>query len=1178
MTAAKNEPKKRRATLNRKTIDQVLPFTADPLWYKDAVIYQVHVKSFFDSNNDGIGDFQGLIAKLDYIAELGVNTIWLLPFYPSPRRDDGYDIAEYRDVHSDYGTLLDAKRFIAEAHKRSLRVITELIVNHTSDQHPWFQRSRVAKPGSAARDFYVWSDNDAAYNGTRIIFTDTEKSNWTWDPVANAFFWHRFFSHQPDLNFDNPQVFKAIVSVMEFWLDLGVDGLRLDAVPYLIEREGTSNENLPETHQILKKFRQVIDQKYPDRMLLAEANMWPEDVQHYFGTPNSQGNGDECHMAFHFPLMPRMYLALAQEDRFPITDILRQTPDIPKDCQWAIFLRNHDELTLEMVTDSERAYMLNFYASESRARLNVGIRRRLAPLLQRDRRRMELLNSLLLSMPGTPVIYYGDEIGMGDNIHLGDRDGVRTPMQWSPDRNGGFSRTDPARLVLPPIMDAQYGYYAINVEAQSADPYSLLNWTRKMLTVRKQYQAFGRGSLRLLYPANRKILAYLREYSGIDPSGNELSEIILCLANVASSAQAVELELAEFSGFIPVELLGGSVFPRIGQQPYTLTLAPYDFYWFRLTTEARMPLDYVPPTQSLPEYLTLVLPNGLPDLTRPPVSTVVEQQILPQYLPRQRWYAGKQEKLTTATLSLLAVLESAPTPPAIDASSKATPATGPSAVTAPPLLLTVVEAVTANGSERYFMPLGFCVDGQEISALSQQLAMARVRRGPRLGILTDAFSLDDFAHTLIKNLQNYTTVACENGQIRFTGSKRLDRLNIEPDIKLRRPTAEQSNSSLIIGDKVIVKVIRRMSEGVNPELEMGQYLAKMRYCNTPRFYGDMTYVTAEGQLYTQVIAQAFVHNQGDAWQWSLDRLGRALQQTNTAQIAVRALPVEHAGPMEELAGFAGILGQRLGELHNVLAKPSDNEAFNPVKADETALQHWQQRIKTQMQMALDIMRAAIVRNSVAPEFFDYELNAQDLDERILTIIDQLVLHGQGHQLTRIHGDFHLGQVLVLSGDVMIIDFEGEPNRTLAQRRDKDSPLRDVAGALRSFAYVAAFIDKHDESQQVDAKTRSEILQQYLAASESIFMQSYCKAIAQPTPLASDVPASQPPEAQSGSNVMYERYEIPGQLQALIHLFTLERVSHEIIYEAANRPAWIDVPIQSLMRQVNQISQYLAESS
>ncbi|MCP1328133.1 maltose alpha-D-glucosyltransferase, partial [Halomonas sp. 707D4] len=473
---------------------ETLDFLDDPLWYKDAVIYQVHVKSFFDANDDGIGDFKGLIDKLDYIESLGVNTIWLLPFYPSPRRDDGYDIAQYIGVSPDYGTLADAQRFIDEAHVRGLRVLTELVINHTSDQHEWFQRARNAPPGSPERDFYVWSDTDLKYPGTRIIFLDTESSNWTWDPVAGAYYWHRFYSHQPDLNFDNPVVLEEILKVMAYWLDMGVDGLRLDAIPYLVEREGTNNENLPETHDVLKKIRAVIDERYPDRMLLAEANQWPEDTRPYFG------DGDECHMAFHFPLMPRMYMALAQEDRFPITDILRQTPDIPPTCQWAIFLRNHDELTLEMVTDKERDYLWNHYAADRRARINLGIRRRLAPLLERDRRRIELLNSLLLSMPGTPVLYYGDEIGMGDNIYLGDRDGVRTPMQWSLDRNGGFSRADPASLVLPPVMDPLYGYQSVNVEAQTRDAHSLLNTMRRLLKVRGQHRAFSRGSMRALYP------------------------------------------------------------------------------------------------------------------------------------------------------------------------------------------------------------------------------------------------------------------------------------------------------------------------------------------------------------------------------------------------------------------------------------------------------------------------------------------------------------------------------------------------------------------------------------------------------------------------------------------------------------------------------------------------------
>ncbi len=534
----------------------------DPLWYKDAIIYQLHIKSFYDANGDGIGDFEGLYQKLDYIAALGVNAIWLLPFFPSPRRDDGYDIADYRNVSPDYGTLEDFRKFVAAAHEHNIRVIIELVINHTSDQHPWFQRARQSPAGSPERDFYVWSDTDLKFPETRIIFLDTEKSNWTFDPVAGAYYWHRFYSHQPDLNFDNPLVMKEIIDVMRFWLETGIDGFRLDAIPYLVEREGTNNENLPETHLILKQIRAALDATHSGVLLLAEANQWPEDTREYFG------DGDECHMAFHFPLMPRMYMAIAKEDRFPITDIIRQTPEIPEICQWAIFLRNHDELTLEMVTDAERDYLWETYASDKRARINLGIRRRLAPLMERDRRRIELMNALLLSMPGTPIVYYGDEIGMGDNIYLGDRDGVRTPMQWSPDRNGGFSRADPARLVLPPVADPLYGFEALNVEAQVSDAHSLLNWTRRMLALRGRHGAFGRGSMRFLAPANRRILAYLREYG---------DEVILCVANLSRVPQAVELDLQQFEGRVPVELTGMSPFPPIGQLTYLLTLPPYGF-------------------------------------------------------------------------------------------------------------------------------------------------------------------------------------------------------------------------------------------------------------------------------------------------------------------------------------------------------------------------------------------------------------------------------------------------------------------------------------------------------------------------------------------------------------------------------------------------------------------------
>ena len=563
---------------------------ADELWYKDAIIYQLHVKAFADSNNDGIGDFAGLTEKLGYLQDLGVTTLWLLPFYPSPGRDDGYDIADYGDINPDFGTMKDFKRFIQEAKKRGLRVITELVINHTSDQHDWFKRARRSDPKSSARNWYVWSDTDQKYQGTRIIFTDTEKSNWTWDPEAGQFYWHRFFSHQPDLNFDNPRVVSALVQVMKRWLDTGVDGFRLDAIPYLCERDGTNNENLPETHSIIKGLRRELDAYAKGKVLLAEANQWPEDVQEYFG------RGDECQMAYHFPLMPRIYMAIAQEDRFPITDILRQTPDIPNSCQWALFLRNHDELTLEMVTDVERDYLWSTYANDPRARINVGIRRRLAPLMDNDRRKIELMNSLLLSFPGTPIIYYGDEIGMGDNIYLGDRNGVRTPMQWTPDRNGGFSRADPARLYAPTIMDPVYGYESVNVEAQSRSLSSLLSATKRLIAVRKSTLAFGRGTMTFIRPENRSVLCYVRQYQ---------DEVILCVANLSRSAQATELDLSAWKGRIPLEMLGRTRFPVIGELPYMITLAPYGFYWFELQERDKS----APVVQrAVPEFETLVVP------------------------------------------------------------------------------------------------------------------------------------------------------------------------------------------------------------------------------------------------------------------------------------------------------------------------------------------------------------------------------------------------------------------------------------------------------------------------------------------------------------------------------------------------------------------------------------------
>jgi maltose alpha-D-glucosyltransferase/alpha-amylase len=1072
------------------------------LWYKDALIYQVHVKSFVDSNNDGIGDFPGLISKLDYIADLGVNAIWLLPFYPSPRLDDGYDISDYRGVHSDYGTLSDVKRFIAEAHKRGIRVITELVINHTSDQHPWFQRARNAKPGSAWRNFYVWSDTDQKYAGTRIIFIDSERSNWTWDPVARAYFWHRFYSHQPDLNFDNPHVVKAVLGVMRFWLQLGVDGLRLDAVPYLVEREGTINENLPETHAVLKRIRRELDASFPGRMLLAEANQWPEDTKDYFG------DGDECHMAFHFPLMPRMYMAIGREDRFPVTDIMRQTPAIPDNCQWAIFLRNHDELTLEMVTDSERDYLWQTYAADQRARLNLGIRRRLAPLLERDRRRVELMNYLLLSMPGTPIIYYGDEIGMGDNIHLGDRDGVRTPMQWSPDRNGGFSRADPAALVLPPNMDPLYGYEAINVEAQSRDPHSLLNWMRRTLAVRRNHPGFGRGSLRFLYPKNRKVLAYLREYRG---------ETLLCVANVAHSSQAVELDLSEFEGRVPIELNAGSLFPPIGQLTYLLTLAPYGFYWFVLATEANHPAWHVPAPEPLPDFITIVLRGSLAEALSDSAASL-ESEALPLYLAKRRWFSAKDQTIRSTRVLYLAKLAGGERD----------------------ILFAEIESHTERGASRWLLPFTVVWDDEPSAALPHRLAVARVRRGRHVGLLTDAFAVPDFAHRIVEALATGARLDTSEGQIAFlpTPEGAAD-LHLPRDAEINWIGAEQSNSSLIVGDAVVLKMFRRVAGGEHPEAEMGRYLTARGFTHAPALLGEIVRTARDGTPFSLAIALAFVRNQGDAWSWTIDRLTHALED-----LTVQTASVDTQTPqLADCIALAAEIGRRLGQMHQILAQPTDDPAFAPVRATAQDAAHWCERAHGLLEAAFDALaaRSHWEREEDAGRAADVLRHRKDL----LSITRRLAHAGEGSLMTRIHGDFHLGQVLVASGEAYIIDFEGEPARPLAERRAKASPLRDAAGLLRSFDYAAAAIVEGDNvsTAYVPEERRNEFIARFHIGVIRAFMSAY------------------------GASVGGRRD--PAN-RALLDLFLIEKAAYEIGYEAANRPTWLRVPLAGLCRLLQRV--------
>ena len=1028
----------------------------------------------------------------------------MLPFYPSPRRDDGYDIADYRGVHPDYGTLADVRRFIEAAHARNIRVIAELVINHTSDQHPWFQRARRAPPGSPEREFYVWSDDDDRYAGTRVIFIDTEKSNWTWDEEANAYFWHRFYSHQPDLNFDNPAVLEEVLSVMRFWLDMGIDGLRLDAVPYLVEREGTNNENLAETHGILKRIRAELDVHAPGRMLLAEANQWPEDAQQYFG------DGDECHMSFHFPLMPRMYMAIAREDRFPITDIMRQTPAIPANCQWAVFLRNHDELTLEMVTSAERDYLWETYASDRRARINLGIRRRLAPLLERDRRRIELMNGLLLSMPGTPVIYYGDEIGMGDNIHLGDRDGVRTPMQWSVDRNGGFSRADPAALVLPPIMDPIYGFPAVNVESQSRDRHSLLNWMRTMLAVRRRYRAFGRGTQRFLYPGNRKILAYLREHT---EDGEE--EIILCVSNLSRTAQAVELDLSAFADRTPIDVVGGAAFPTIGQLSYLLTLPPYAFYWFALSAEATKSGASQAPAP-MPEYATIVLRREIGEVLQPTGRAILEREALPAYLQKRRWFGSKGERLSGVHLSYAVTLGE-----------------GIRAV-----LLSEIAASVGDRVESYALPLGICRDDSNSGPLAQQLALTRVRRAAEVGYLTDAFALDAFAFNVIGAMRIERVLPTAAGQMTFHKSLLLDDVVLPDNAPIHRLSAEQSNSSLIVGEQVVLKIIRKVLAGRHPEAEMTGYLTERGFRNIAPLLGEVIRTDERGTPHTLMLAQGYVPNQGDAWGWTLDYLKRA-----SADISAEDDTAAFEDALSGYLSLASSIGRRLGEMHAVLAAPGDQAAFAPEPAGPAEVALWAQGAVEQIDLAVQAVQRITEWPDEAVRAAAAEFIAQSDTLRVSA--GQLA-HAAADQATqtRVHGDFHLGQVLVTPGDATLIDFEGEPAKTMEQRRAKSSPFRDVAGLLRSFDYAAAsaLADRTPGSDQV-AGRQSALVEQFRHSAGRAFMESY-RAVLHA--------ASEPWVAAS--------VEL-----RLLDLFLLEKAAYEIRYEAANRPAWIGIPLAGIAR-------------
>ncbi|MGE0683893.1 MAG: maltose alpha-D-glucosyltransferase [Candidatus Binatia bacterium] len=1101
------------------------PLADDPLWYRDAIFYELHVRAFYDSLDDGVGDFTGLTQKLDYLQDLGVTVIWLLPFCPSPLKDDGYDMSDYTDVHPMYGNLNDLELLLREAHRRGIRVITELALNHTSDQHGWFQRARRAKPGSPWRDFYVWSDSPEKYQDARIIFKDFEPSNWAWDPVAKAYYWHRFYSHQPDLNYDNPKVRKAIFDVVDFWFGLGVDGLRLDAVPYLYEREGTNCENLAETHAFLKEIRRHVDRKFSNRLFLAEANQWPEDAAAYFG------NGDECHMNFHFPLMPRLFMAIHTENRFPVLDILQQTPAIPENCQWGIFLRNHDELTLEMVTDEERDYMYRVYANDPQMRINLGIRRRLAPLLGNHRRRIELMNGLLFSLPGSPIIYYGDEIGMGDNVYLGDRNGVRTPMQWSPDRNAGFSRANPQKLYLPIIIDPEYHYEAINVDAQQNNPHSLLWWMKRLIALRKRYKAFGRGTLEFLQPENPKILTYLRRYQ---------EECILVVANLSRFVQYVELDLSAFKGIQPVEMFGRVTFPAIDDRPYLLTLGPHSFFWFTLETPREIEVG----AAAQAEVAAVQINDSCVQLFQEKHREALTP-LLVTYLKGRRWFGGKARTIRSTMI-----------PEVINFPFGSTLA----------YLTSLAVGYLDGDPETYVLPLGIAT-GEEATRIQQdhpQAVLTRLKGTDGDGVLYEVVWENDFCQALLDAVARRRRFKGALGELVGAPTRALRNLRGPSDAVLPASPVgvEQSNTSIIYGEKLILKLFRRVDEGINPDLEISRFLSeRAAFPYSAPLAGALEYRRHRGETMTIAILHGYAQNQGDAWRYTLDSLGRycesALIHSPSMQLAVPAKPVlalteEEVPPLiSEMAGpylaSARLLGQRTAEMHIALASEPDDPVFAPEPFSTLY-----QRSLYQSMRSLAIQSFQLLRQHLKhlPEAALTEARqVLDRESEIFQRFQAILHHKMAAMRTRYHGDFHLGQVLYTGKDFVIIDFEGEPARPLSERRMKRSPLRDVAGMLRSFHYAAytALFDQVNRgainSHPGGIAALEPWVQLWHVWASAAFLGAYFD--------------------KAGHETFMPRNRT--DLQILLDVFLLEKAVYELSYELNNRPTWVQVPLRGILQ-------------
>lgn len=1083
-------------------------------WYKDAIIYELHIKAYRDSNGDGIGDFDGLLEKLDYLQDLGITAIWLLPFYPSPLQDDGYDIADYYSINPAYGTIKQFKKLLDEAHRRNLKVITELVINHTSDQHPWFQAARRAPRGSAERNFYVWTDNPHQYRDARIIFQDFETSNWTWDNIAQQYYWHRFFHHQPDLNYDNPAVQKEVFKIIDYWCKIGVDGFRLDAVPYLYEREDTNCENLPETHVFLKKLRKHVDEFYPGTLLLAEANMWPEESANYFG------DGDECHMNYHFPIMPRMFMALQMEDRYPITDIFEQTPPIPETCQWAIFLRNHDELTLEMVTDEERDYMYKVYAKDPRAKINLGIRHRLSPLMGKSRRKIELLNYLLFSLPGTPVLYYGDEIGMGDNFYLGDRNGVRTPMQWSMDRNAGFSEANPQQLYLPVILDPQYHYEFVNVELQSKNTFSLLWFMKRLMQARKKFKAFSRGDIRFISAENPKVLAFTRSYD---------DEVILVVVNLSRYPQPAELDLAEYKGCQVAETFSKNKFaPVKSDNPYILTLGQYECLWFELQ-KAEAPHEHSLHTLAIAAWKEMLSED---------VQDELANYVLPDYLPKMRWFGGKASVIQGIGIIGSAVL----------------PVHGNDVL----LLLLQVE-YTSGLPEIYFLPLAFAADEQAaaIRADHPQAILCRMQLGGERGIVYDAIFSGAFQKEIFRLMAGNKKLPVSGAEeISFSGNKQLQiHYTREGEIKSKILSAEQSNSSVTYDSAFFLKIYRKVDVSANPDVEITRFLTERAgFKYIPAYMGAIEWTSGDGTVVLGMM-QELVGNNIDGWRYMLDRLSsyneKVLSRKDGSIPELRGgllNPAAFISLTEELRDLleapvserVHLLGVRTGELHLALASLGDFADFKPVDFSLHYQRGLYSSFQTLTRKAFQSLAASLRK---LPE--DVRAEAEEmpgLREKILSRFKEIYKKKLDTVKTRVHGDYHLGQTLFTGKEIIILDFEGEPARTYSERRLKRSPLSDVAGMIRSFHYAAygsLFLNGNIKKEDiVKLMPYADLWFHYM---RGFFLDAYLHTVEK-------------------SGILPKARE---DLAVLLDTFLLEKAVYELNYELNNRPDWVIIPLRGI---------------